>query len=180
MSTSQRIRAKAAFTLSEMLIVMGITSVLIVALASFTMFTGRSFAALFNYVDLDNGNRLAMDQFSRDVRQANRVTDFSDTYLYLEDADLLPLKYEYIATNRTLIRTQKGVTTVALHDCDTLRFDVGARNLMAGKYEVFPAATPATAKVVDVTWICSRSIFGRRENTENVQSARIVIRKQTL
>jgi len=47
-----------------------------------------------------------------------------------------------------------------------------------GKFGVYLAATPATAKVVDVTWVCSRTVLGRRQNTENVQSARIVIRKQ--
>jgi prepilin-type N-terminal cleavage/methylation domain-containing protein len=169
---------KAGFTLSEMLIVMGITAMLIGALASFTMFTGRSFVALFNYVDLDNGNRLAMDQFSRDVRQANRVIDFGSTYLHLEDSDLSPLNYDYSLTNRILTRTQNGVTTVVLRDCETLRFDVGARNPVKGKYDQYPAATPESAKVVDVTWVCSRSVFGRKENTENVQSSRIVIRKQ--
>jgi hypothetical protein len=172
-----RAAGQSGFVLSEMLVVMGITGMLVVALASFAMFSGRSFVALFNYVDLDTSNRLAMDQFSRDVRQANRVTDFGQTYVYLEDSDFSELKYDYISTNRTLIRTQKGETTVVLHDCDTLRFDVGAR-APKGKYEFFAAATPASAKVIDVTWICSRSILGRKENTENVQSARIVIRKQ--
>jgi len=177
MFTKPNIVRKRGFVLSEMLIVMGITMMLLAGLATFTMFSGRSFAALFNYVDLDDNNRVAMDQFSRDVRQANRVTAFGTDYLYLEDSDFVALKYDYSATNRVLTRTEKGVTTVVLHDCDSLRFELGARNPM-GKFGVYLAATPATAKVVDVTWVCSRTILGRRQNTENVQSARIVIRKQ--
>jgi hypothetical protein len=32
--------------------------------------------------------------------------------------------------------------------------------------------------VVNISWICSRSIFGNSINTEAVQTARIVIRRQ--
>jgi hypothetical protein len=34
------------------------------------------------------------------------------------------------------------------------------------------------AKLVQVTWVCSRSILGKKVNTESVQSAKVVIRKQ--
>ena len=40
------------------------------------------------------------------------------------------------------------------------------------------SATVATAKVIDLSWVCSRSILGQKANTESVQTARIVIRKQ--
>ena len=49
---------------------------------------------------------------------------------------------------------------------------------IGGSYDVYPAGTIATAKVIDVSWVCSRTLFGRKENTESVQTARIVIRKQ--
>jgi hypothetical protein len=49
---------------------------------------------------------------------------------------------------------------------------------MPGSYDVYPAASAATAKVVNVSWICSRQIMNGMENTESVQTARIVIRKQ--
>ena len=118
MSTS---RNASGFLLAEALVAIGITSLLVLAICAFTMFSGHSFAALFNYVDLDDANRICMDQLSRDVRQ---------------------------------------------------------RNPVGGSYDVYPVATPGTAKVVDVSWLCSRTIFGRKENTESVQTARIVIRKQ--
>lgn len=156
----------------------GITGILITAICAFTVFSGKSFAALFNYCDLDSANRIAMDQLSRDVRQANRVTAFSTNSLSLEDSDLGTLTYSYNPNTRLLTRSKGGITTTILNECDTLRFDVCQRNPVGGSYDVYPAASVATAKVIDVSWSCSRTIFGHKQNTESVQTARIVIRKQ--
>ncbi len=52
---------RAAFVLSEVIVATGITALLMVALVAFFMFAGQSFAAMFNYADLDGANRIAMD-----------------------------------------------------------------------------------------------------------------------
>jgi hypothetical protein len=65
-----------------------------------------------------------------------------------------------------------------LKGCDTLTFNLGTRNPVGGTFEVVPATSPDTAKVVNISWNCSRTILGQQRNTENVQTARIVIRKQ--
>ena len=174
------------------MVALGVAGILLMALVSFTMFSSRSFAALFNYVDLDDANRVAMDQLSRDVRQANYVDSFSTisvsgqvvTNKVVLDvpngAGSAKLSYEWLPSTRNLTRTSSSdnVAKVVLHDCDRLNFDVRQRNPVGGSYDVYPVATPGTAKVVDVSWLCSRTIFGRKENTESVQTARIVIRKQ--
>ena len=172
-------RARHGFVLSEAIVAVGVTGILLLAVCSFTMFAGRSFAALFNYVDLDDANRIVMDQLSRDIRQSSRVSDFSTNSLSLIDADGSQLVYTYVPSQRVLKRTDSsGIAKTVLKSCDTLRFDVCQRNPVGGTYDVYPAATPETAKVIDVSWVCSRTIFGRKENTESVQTARIVIRKQ--
>src|SRR3954469_19321011 len=140
-TTSGKSQRRAGFVLSEMLVVMGVSTILLVALAAVSMFSSRSFAAIFNYVDLDDANRVAMDQLSRDIRQANRVTAFSTNYLYLEDADLSIIQYEYSSTNRTLTRTKNTASRTILSDCDTLKFDVCQRNPVGGSYDVYPVAT---------------------------------------
>jgi len=96
----------------------------------------------------------------------------------LEDSDGVALSYAYDATARTLTRAKSGVSRILLKQCDRLNFSIGQRNAVGGSYDVYPAATPATCKVVNVSWICSRTIFGIKNNTESVQTARIVIRKQ--
>jgi len=172
---------RSAFVLSEMMVVMGITTLLVLAVMCFFMLSTRSFAAIFNYVDLDDANRVAMDTLSRDIRQANRVKNFTTNGLVvtltLDDA-AGDLSYTYDPVLRTLSRRTPTESRVLLQNCDTLHFDLRQRNPINGTLEMFDAASFDVAKVIDVSWVCSRTIFGRKENTESVQTARIVIRKQ--
>ena len=175
----RRIR-RSGFTLLEMLFTMGITTLCMSALTLFYVFTTHSFATLFNYVDLDDANRIAMDQLTRDIRQSDCITGFTTNQLTLQDGDGLALSWSYDSTSRSVTRVkQNSSTNVLLTDCDALSFDVRQRNVVGGSYDVYPIATnAATAKVVNVYWTCSRKIFGHKEDTESVQTARIVIRKQ--
>jgi hypothetical protein len=180
----RRVR-QGAFALTEMLMVMGVSAILMLALTCFFMLSSRSFAAFFNYVDLDDANRVAMDILSRDIRQANRVTSFTTNssglqQLVLEDSDLTPLTFDYDPTNRTLTRIKGTESRVLLRECDSLNFDLRKRTPIGQSYEFYPPASTeiANAKIINVAWLCSRKIFGRKENTESVQTARIVIRKQ--
>ncbi len=163
--------------LAEALIAIGVTALIVLAVCSFSVFSGRSFAALYNYVELDDANRLAMDQITRDVRQANRVKTWTTTSLLLEDSDGSDISFNFNSAQNTLIRTQNGVSRVLLKGCQRVAFDVRQRNVVPGSFELYPA-TPTTPKVVNVSWVCSRSILGAIENTESVQTARIVVRKQ--
>jgi hypothetical protein len=130
-------------------------------------------------VDLDDLNRIAMDQLTCDVRQAICVKAYSTNSLTLTDSDSVDLTYAYDPATRKLTRTKNGVSKVLLNECDRLSFRMGQRTPVNGKYETYPVATTmATAKVIDVSWMCSRTIFGFKEDTESVQTARIVIRKQ--
>ena len=174
-----RRRSSAGFLLSEAIFGVGIVTLLVLAVVAFSVFASRSFAALYNYTDLDAKNSAAIDQITRDVRQANRVKSATSSRLVLEDADLEEIVYDYNSDQRVLTRTRSGVTRTNLTECDRLTFDLGQRNTVSNKFEVFPVATTAeTIKVVNVAWLCSRSLFGNKENTESVQTARIVIRKQ--
>ena len=178
-STNRRGAAsESGFALSEMMVAVGITALLLLAVASVSLFSSRSFASLANYVDLDARNAVAMDQITRDLREANAVTDATATTLTLQAGDGSSVRYAYSPTDKTLIRTQNTVTRTILDECDRFTFSLGQRNPVGGSYDVYPAATPATAKVVNVAWTCSRKIMGLKQNTESVQTARIVIRKQ--
>ena len=65
-----------------------------------------------------------------------------------------------------------------LIECDYLHFGIFQRNPVGGTYDQYPAATPATCKLVQLRWLCSRDLIHSKFNTESVQSAKIVIRKQ--
>ena len=164
--------------LVEMLVAMAIGSILLIALCALSFYSSHSFVALTNYVDLDRFNRNAMDTITREMRQTKKVTSFASDSVTFEDYDGLSLTYTYSPGTRKFTRIKNGSSTVLLNDCDSLSFTIAQRSPVPGTYEVYPVATAGTAKVINVTWKCSRSIFGKVANTENVQTARIVIRKQ--
>jgi len=179
--------SRGGFTLTETLISMGLTTLLVLVLCAFGLFSSRSFAGLFNYVDLDEKNKIAMDNMSRDVRQARRLKSCTTNAatmtvqsITLEDADGKDLVYSYYPQQGNLMRLKDGRASVVLEGCDRLAFTLGQRNTQAGGSDVFLAASPKTCKVINVSWSCSRKILGKKENTESVQTARIVIRKQSL
>jgi len=166
------------FALTEMMFAIGITTLLVLVVCSFAMFSSRNFVVLANYVELDDSNRLAIDQMTRDLRQARRLISSTTNSITLEDQDGFSLQYSYNPFLHTLNRIKGGVNRVILTECDNLRFWLGQRNPVGGSYDVYPAATADTAKVVNVSWVCSRKILGVKANTESVQTARIIIRKQ--
>jgi type II secretory pathway component PulJ len=164
----------------ELLVSVGILSVLLVGFAALIFYTGRSFAALANYVDLDATSRNALDTMSREIRQTKRLVAGTATKLMFEDFDGKTLIYEYNAVNRTLSRTRDGVTDPQplLTECNFLQFSMFQRNPINGKYDQYPTADPTTCKLIQLRWVCSRDLIKQRWNTESVQSAKIVIRKQ--
>src|SRR5437867_4979600 len=157
-TTSTNIRRwhRSGFTLLETVFTVGITTMCLATLGTFFLFSTHSFCTLFNYVDLDDANRIAMDQLTRDVRQANSVSSYTTNGITMQTSEGW-LSYAYDSHDRTLTRTkQDGTSTVVLKECDRLSFIIGQRNPVNGSYDVYPAASPATAKVVNVSWMCSR------------------------
>lgn len=161
----------------ELMISVAIGSMVLISAGALTSYSARSYAAMANYVDLDNKSRKALDRLSRDIRQANRLCSGTDHQLVLTDFDNEPLTYTYDPSARTLVRS-KNTDEVLLTQCDLLQFNIYQRNPIAGTYDQYPTATATNCKVIQVSWVCSRRILGARINTESVQSAKIVIRKQ--
>ena len=162
----------------EMLFAFLITGLVVFTLVGMSISSGRNFAAYANYVELNDANRLAMDTVTRDLRECNRVLSAGTNFIYIEAGDGQPLLYSHVASTKTVRRWKNGVSKEILKGCESMRFQLLQRNPIGGSYDVYPTATPATAKVVDVAWNCSREILGIKANTENVQTARIVIRRQ--
>src|SRR6266513_6012567 len=76
-NTTSRARKarRSGMTLVELLIAIGISGVIFVAVGMMIFFSGRSYAALANYVDLDNRSRGALDRMSKEIRQVDCVTN---------------------------------------------------------------------------------------------------------
>jgi hypothetical protein len=162
---------------------MALAGVIMVAILSLTFFSARSFAALTNYVDLDNVSRNTLDIMLREIRQAEELTFYSNTQLTFRHVDPISnssfnVSYIYSPSARTLTRIQGSMQKILLRECDFLRFAIYQRNPLPGTWDQYPTATVSTCKLVQLSWICSRTILGARVNTESVQSAKVVIRKK--
>ena len=66
-------KTRRAWTLVEMMVAIGIFSLCSIGLMGLYLFSINSMAAMTNYCLLDQYNRQAMDQLTREIRQATMV-----------------------------------------------------------------------------------------------------------
>ena len=174
------------FSLADMSVAIAVSAIILTALLSFTVYAAKSFAAMENYVDLEQKSQFALDTMTAEIRQAQRLTNYATrilgtgervtNYLSFVDADNQILVYNF--TNNVLLRQKAGIDTILLTNVDYLCFQIYQRNPKPGEWSQYDAGDIATCKLISVSWICSRSILGSRLNTECVQTAKIIIRKE--
>lgn len=169
---------RRAFTLVEFMISLAVGSLIFLAVGVLGIYAGRTFAGLVNYAELDANSRNALDYLTRDVRGVKRLASSTSTTLTFVESDGTQLQYVYSPDAKTLTRIEGTKSKVLLTGCDSLSFSIYQRNPIAGTYNQFPAGSASTAKLINVTWSCSRDILGTKMNTENVQTAKVVIRQQ--
>lgn len=156
------------------------------AVATAYVFGLRSFQALSNYSILDQQNREAMDLLTREVRQAWYVSAKDDNSLTLVDGNRGTITYTFSPTTQQLTRNSNGVTSVLLNDCSLINFTMATRvpntNVNDLNYytDIYKTVDINEAKVVNLSWKTRRELPGGVGQSENIQTARIVIRKQKL
>lgn len=156
----------------------GVGSLLMLALGVLSSFSGRSFASMSNYVELDQRSRMALDTMSRDIRQARQLNNYSTNSLTLADPDGAAISYTFDPVARSLTRTTPVGGQTLLTGCDYFEVGIFQRSPVGGNFEQFPAADATTCKLIQFKWTCSRKVLGSRINTESVQSAKIFIRNK--
>ena len=175
-------KSKRGFTLVEILVASGLFGIVGLALASTYLFSLKSFASLVNYADLDKINRTAMDSLSQEIRQAKAVTDATANTISIINGDGEAVSYIFNTINGKLFRTgSDGNSKVLLSDCKLLAFSLYQRNPINGTYDIYPAATnnwSQSVKAISLTWKASRTMLGGIVTSENIQTARVIIRNQ--
>lgn len=169
-------RNRRGFTLFEMLVASFIGAILLAQICSLWFYSTRSFASQMAYVELDQNSQRALDTLTRDIRQVKALTAFTSNRLIFRDVDDLPLEFRY--SEKKLVRVKNnGTPQLLLKECEGLSFAIFQRNPIAGAYDYYPTADPATCKLIEVKWVCSRKLFPTAPSTtESVQSAKIVLR----
>ena len=185
-----RPKAAAGFTLVEMLVAFAIGVVLVGTVATVTVDTLLNYAAMGNYTVMDNQSRNALDEISREVRNASALVAFSTNapqYLKLTNATS-GVTVTITFTNNTLQLAKTGQTTeTLLTGCKSWKFSLFDRypNITSNSIS-FNASTnyttgnldPTFAKVINMVWSSSRSILGTKLNTESVQTAQVILRNK--
>ena len=181
-----RHRTRRAFTLPEVSVAIAVSGIILTALLTFTSYAARSFAGMENYVDLEQKSQNALDVMTSEIRQTLCLTNFGTrtlasgqtvtNSLTFLDSDGTELNYIY--TNDVLIRSKGSVRTMLLTNVDYLTFQLYQRNPKSNQWAQFDAGDIATCKLISLSWICSRTLLGTRLNTESVQTAKIIIRKE--
>jgi prepilin-type N-terminal cleavage/methylation domain-containing protein len=178
-------RSARAFTFPEMIIAVAVFSIVGTAVMSFFLYGLRTFATLYNYASLDGENRNAMDTMTREIRGALQVTSYTTNPATLSfiNSDTNNVVYSFLpAPTSQLVRDcSDGSHTVLLNNCDLLQFQLYQRNPLTNVFDAFPTSTgnwSNTVKLIELTWRTSVNICPTVvTNSEDVQTARIVIRK---
>lgn len=166
-------------TLVEVLVATAIGSMILVAAGSLMVYNSRSLAALTNYADLDRYSRTAVDKLSQDIRQATELVSFTSTELQFNSPrGRSNITYTFNPDTRQLVRRSGNNREVLLQECDSLTFTVYGRNNVSNSWDQFVVTNAAGAKLIKLNWTCSRTILGQALNTESIQTAKIVMRKQ--
>jgi hypothetical protein len=167
-----------------MMVATSLFSLAAAGLASLYIFSARSFAALSDYAQLSKENRIAMDTLTKEIRQAKQVTSCSTNppSITIVRGDGLNVTYSFDAARQQMTRdVSDGTHQVLLNNCSLISFNLCQRNPIGGTYNIYPTATDnwkTTVKVIQLSWKTAAKVSNQTVS-ENIQTARIVIRKQS-
>jgi hypothetical protein len=176
--TSTKRRRCAGFTIAEMLVAGSIGLLIIGGVVLLQMYSSRSFAAQYNYVDLNNQSHMALDKMSQKIRQTGGMISFAtNDVTFTNNMTGGTLRYFYKSDKRTLSEVYNSKTNVILKGCDWLLFAMYQRNPISNSFDQVVSTNPSTCKLLQVEWSCSRNLAAKQTNeTEVMESAKIVLR----
>ena len=182
------------FTFVELLVGLGLSTLLALVAGFLTVYGARTYVALGNYVDLDEQSRNAVDVIGREIRNSTSVVGFQTNLpvlsLTLTNSTAgTGVTLTYNSNLRTLVMAKTGQALVTnLTQCDQWNFALFDRapntNSFSTNITFYPSTNgsgqidPTFAKLVNMSWKCSRTILGAKLTTESVQTAQIVLRNK--
>ncbi len=182
-------RRQSGWTLVEVSVAVCVSSLIMAAVMQTSLFTSRSLVALGNYNELDQLSRNALDNMTREIRQAKVFSPqyYRTNMMIFTNQNASYFGYVWDPGTKTVSRLTGDFnpllknfvnvrTNTLLTSCDFFSFRIWQRNPTNGFAFPYSAnASPIDTKLVDVSWRCSRRVLNQY-NTESVQTARIVLR----
>jgi len=184
----QRRSSRRAFTITELVMTMSLSLIVVGAVLSGFVFASKNMLWLSNSASLTQNSQVALDKLTREIRSMGRVVSYARTGSgnppitsitfapenSTNTADYLQL--EYIPDGKRLIRRRSGQSESMLADCQSLDFSLFQRVQTNGSFSAIQTTNASLAKLIRVHWICSRYSGPSRDQFQASQSAQIVMR----
>jgi len=181
--------SQCGLSLIEMIVTLGVGSIVLLIVGLLSVFGLRSFLVMGNCATLDDKNRLVADQITREFRQATRVSSYQadadgQSLVLTNSVEGFAVGYHWSADTRTLVceKTDQA-PVVCLRDCDSWEALFFQNLPQASATQPFLPATNVLgkldldlARVVNLSWKCSRPVPGSKVKTESSQTLQIVLR----
>lgn len=174
--------AALGFTLTEVMVATLLGSLILAVIATLSIYGMRSFVATSNYIDLDSKSRRAADEISTNLRDAlgliSVTADSTVRQLVFTTPGGGTNAITWNIAARTLTSTENGIVKTNLTECDSWSYELFARAPLQNTTNKFLAFQGGVnqCKLVSMTWRCSRTLLGKKWNTETVQTTKIVLR----
>lgn len=178
------------WTLAEVMVALGVGMLALAAVSSTTIFCLRSFAAIYNYSDLDATSRWALDTMSREIRESSYVDHYQPSTTELgtpgsfirlvntNSASPITNTFTWDSGEQTLTwnKTAEVTNLILLTKCTNWTCTL-LEGYPSNNYTFTNVAPSFNAcKIVDLKWSCYRTIFSIKMNSETDQGAQIVLR----
>ena len=175
-------------SLIELMVSVFLAGIVLTMVMLLFMFGLRSFAAMGNYAELNGQSRHALDVMSKEIRQSSHVLGAQSNgdarWLIVANTNVVPAVtniYSWAQGTGVMRwdRMQGGRHTIVtnLTSCDMWDFTMCIRSPDAKG--VFPTTQdPSRCKLINMSWKCTRSILGKKVNSESVLTAEIVLRNK--
>jgi Tfp pilus assembly protein PilW len=175
-------------TLVELMVAIGLGSLVVTTVVLLYIFGLRSFTAIGNYTEMDGQSRMAMDTMLREMRQASGVVDFSTNLptpflLLTNDLQAKKITYNWDSSSGvfyyTVVSNSIVTTGTNLTGCDNWAFTLFQRTPdINGNFFAITNGNQAICKLISMSWTCSRTNLFRKFNTESTVTAQVVLRNK--
>ncbi len=166
-----------AFTFPEVLVASSIGSIVLLTTVTMMVHMAHASRGIQHYSEFEKEGRIALDHFTRDVRQANAVSSFSSNSIVLDSPTGL-ISYTFVPEAHAITRQDSTTLTIPVHNCISCEFKIFQRNPPTAGYDQFiPTTDLRQAKLVEADWQSATTNGDGSINSSTTQSAKVVIRK---
>jgi hypothetical protein len=170
-------------SLVEMMVSLAIGSVVLGSTVTVFVYSLFSFAGLGNYAILTGQSKLSLDMMSREMRESTQVLNANangttKSILFTNAYSATWSRFSWNSDTGVLTWEKSDEPTrTCLTGCDQWDFTFYQRTPNTN-WTFYPTTDLAVCKLVNMNWKASRSILGKKINTETVVTAQVVLRNK--